>query len=793
MLHNFLKVILRYLFRNRFFTILNMLGLSIGLGCCIVIYLFVTNELAYDQFHKNGDQIYRVIRQSQMSGMPYNIGVTSGPYAEALRLDYKDRIQDVTRAMSFNGLVQYQDKSFMEDKLLLADRNFFQFFSYALAYGDAANVLSGPGSIVVTKNFSRKYFGNENSIGKVIRVENEYDLIVTGVLDDLPGNTHLQFDAIGALSLVEKESWFNEWWNNNLSTYVKVPSEGDVSFLRSSFPDFMDKYFGDDFARIGNRIGLNLEPLKDIYFNYDTRYEQNISHGDRRYVYIFGCIGVMLTLLAAMNYINLATAQVSQRAKEVGIRKTLGSTQTSIASQFLSESFFLCLLSLLIGLGLAQTIIPFFNSSFGISIPDIFSDRQLIFFLGILLIIISLLAGGYPSFLLSSFKPVNVMKGQIKSDLRYLFMRKILVVFQFSISVFMIVVTLFISRQLTFMREKDLGFSPNKVVLVRMNNPVIQRQRQSFKENILRQPDFENASLASGHPGGFYDASTVGVEGKDENLRMRTLWADEDLLTTMNINLAAGRFFKEEFPSDSIASVVINETAVRQLGWTMEQALGKRVKLSQFDSVYKTVIGIVKDYNFTSLKEQIEPLIITYNRHGHNLLIKIEGRDLQQSIASIQQLWDSYQTGFPMELVFLDDTLGRMYATETIQGKMFAIFSIISVAIACLGILGLASFMASQRKKEIGIRKVLGATVNQLSALLMKDLLLLVLIANLIAVPVAYWAIQNWSQGFAYRAALDPFIFIESAAAILLIALIIVGVNALKTTHENPVNSLRSE
>lgn len=793
MFNNFLKVIFRYLLRSRFFSALNVLGLSIGLACCVIVFLFIRNELSYDRFHSDGDHIYRVIRQSSMGNMPYNIGVTSGPYADALKTDYGDRINSVTRAFPFNGLVQFQEKSFIEEKLLLADKNFFRFFDYPLAYGDPNTVLEEPGNIVVSRDFSIKYFGEENSVGKMIRIDNEHDLQVTGILDKLPGNAHLQFDAVGSIALIEKESWFNEWWNNALNTYVKVSSEPDVAFLQSSFPDFMEKYFGDDFQRVGNRIGLTLEPLQEIYFNYDTRYDQNITHGDKRYIYIFGTIGVMLILMAAMNYINLATAQTSQRAKEVGIRKTLGSSRSNIALQFLSESFMLCLFSLFIGLALAQVAIPLFNSSFGISIPDIFSDRQLWYFLPALLIVIALMAGAYPSFLLTSLRPVLVMKGVVKSELQYLFIRKTLVVFQFSISVFMIMATFFIGEQLTFMREKDLGFSPNKVVLVRLNSGVIRDARLSFKERLLGKGDFESVSLASGHPGGFYDASTVTIQGEEENIRMRTLWTDEDFLNTMNIELVAGRFFMKETPADSASSVVLNETAVREIGWTMEEAIGKRIQVAQFDSLYKTVVGVIKDYHFTSVKQKIEPLILACSHDGGNALIKLEGNDLQRSVASLEELWNTYQTGFPLEMTFLDETLNRMYKSESVQAKMFSIFSSISLFIACLGIFGLATFIAAQRKKEIGVRKVLGATVNQLAVLLMRDLLKLVLLANLIAIPLGYWAIGEWSSNFAYRVTLSPTILLGGSAIIIVISLVIVGANASKTAMEDPVKSLRPE
>jgi putative ABC transport system permease protein len=792
MLANFIKVILRYLIRSRFFAILNIAGLSIGLACCIVIFLFVRNELSYDRFHAKAEDIYRVLRQSQINSMPYNIGVTSGPYAPTLLEDYAGRIKSATRAFPFDGLFRYGDKSFHEQQLLLADKNFFQFFSFPLLKGDASGVLSNGNSIVISKALAVKYFGNEDPIGKMVRLDDQYDMLVTGVFGEASGNTHLQFDAVGSMNILESEDWFMGWWNNSLFTYVEVDRE-DVDHLNKSFPAFMDKYFGKDFAQIGNKIGLKLEPLQEIYFNYDTRYEQNVLHGDKRYVYIFSSVGILLILLAAINYINLATAQASQRAKEVGIRKTLGSSQQTVVLQFLSESFALCLISMFVGIVVAQLSIPAFNAGFGLSIPGLFSDPYLWVFLFFILIFIAIVSGAYPSFFLSSFKPVKVLKGQVKGDLEYLLVRKSLVVFQFVISAFMVIATLFIGWQIRYMHDKDLGFNAEQLMIVRLNNGLILEKRESFREELLQQPGFQKASFTSGHPGGFYDASTVQIQGEEQNIRMRTLWADENLAEAMGLSLLSGRFFSKVFPADSASSVLLNETAVRQLGWTAEEALGKRVTIAQFDSVYKEVVGVIKDYHFTSLKDKIEPLIISYiNRRG-SLLVKVSGNDLRQSIASLEKIWLSYNTGFPLDFVFLDDVMNRLYASEVVQGKIFTLFSVISVAIACLGILGLTSYIASQRKKEIGIRKVLGASTGQVSFLLMKDLLKLVLIADLIAIPAGYWVVDKWLSGFAYRIDLHPAVFIAGAAVVFMIAMIIVGLNASKVAIQNPVKSLRTE
>ena len=371
MVKNFLKVIFRHLVRSRFFAALNIAGLSLGTACSIVIYLFVSTELSYDKFHDDGKNIYRVLRQSNINGMPYNIGVTSAPFAGALLQDFDGRVQSVTRALPFNSLIRHDEKAYIEERLLLADPNFFEFFSYPLASGNPEQVLHQPNNVVISKALATKYFGTDDPIGKTLRLDDEYELVVNGIIEEHKGKSHLQFDAVASMALIAGEDWLQDWWANSFATYVKLGSETDADFLNQSFPAFMDKYFGDDFARVGNKTGLLLEPLEEIYFNYDTRYETNILHGDRRYVFIFGSIGVLLILLASINYINLATAQTNERAKEVGIRKALGSSQKKVAVQFLSESFVLCLIAMITGICLAQLAIPLFNEAFGISIPGL--------------------------------------------------------------------------------------------------------------------------------------------------------------------------------------------------------------------------------------------------------------------------------------------------------------------------------------------------------------------------------------------------------------------------------------
>jgi putative ABC transport system permease protein len=793
MTNHLLKVIFRFFLRNRFFTILNITGFSTGLACCIVIYLFVTHEMSFDKFHKAGDSIYRVIRQSQMNGESYNIGITSGPFAEALQQDFPNQIAGTTRALSFSSLVQHEQHSFIEERMMLADRNFFDFFSFPLENGNAATVLDKANNIVVSKAFASKYFGGQDPIGKSIRVDNEHDLVVTGILGEIPGYSHLQFDAVGSLDLINGEEWMKEWWNNSLNTYVMVHNAESVEYLNGAFPAFMDKYFGKDFARLGNRIGLTLEPLKEIYFNYDTRYERNVAHGDRRYIYIFITTGLVILLLAVINYINLATAQSTERAREVGVRKTLGSQRIGIIRQFIGESIILCTLAAGIALAVAQIFIPVLNSQLNLSIPDISEAPSLWIALLPIVLILAVLAGVYPAFVLSSFTPVKVLKGIVKGSGDFLLIRKGLITLQFTISAVMIIVSIFIGRQLKYMQEKDLGFLKEQVVLLDLNNSEIQDKQESLIRELQNHPNIVSVSSASGHPGGYHDASTVMVEGQSENLRMRTLFADEQYLESLGLKMAAGRYFSQEISSDTTNAVVLNETAIKGLGWTNEEAIGKRVMLVMFDSVYREIVGVVEDFHFTSLKQTIEPLIISCRKNNNNLIMKFSRNAASETLSSIENIWNSFNTGYPAQLSFLDDVLQRLYASEQSQGKIFSIFSMISILIASLGIFGLASYMSVQRRKEIGIRKILGGSVLQIGYLLMRDLLALVLVAMVFAIPVCYISLEKWSETFAYRVPLTFDVFMIGVLSILVLASAIVSYNAFKSAMSNPVKSLRSE
>ena len=791
MLSNIIKIIYRHLRKQRIFLFINVLGLSIGVFICAVIYMYVKEELSVDSFFSTPNT-YRVLRIGEINNEKYLIGVTSGPYAPALQEDFPQDIIETTRLIPERGLVTYGEKSFFENNLALADSNFFEIFQYPFWKGSPETSLDLPNSIVLTKESATKYFGDEDPMDKVLVVDRELEFVVTGVLNDLPASTHQQFDMVANSSVLVNDPDFTEWWNNGLNTYVVLDESTDLHALQSQLPAFMDKYFGADFQQMGRRIDLKLQPLDDVYFEKDVRYEFGVVHGNIDVIYIFIAIGIFILIIAIINFVNLATAQSVLRSKEVGIRKTLGSSRRLLVFQFLWESFFIVILSTVVGLTLAELFTPYFNSLFGLELSMSLDSFSLIF----LILVVAgtgLLAGFYPALVLSSYRPVSVLKGKRSGGAAGERLRKLLVVFQFAISTILIIATLVVGQQLQYIHDKDVGFDREQVLLVRLNNSEIRRNSRVFKERLLQTPGVVNVTSASGEPGGFHD--TMHIESKEDpedNLRARTLFTDYDYVETFGLDLITGRDFSPEYSTDTISSVVINETLVRDMGWTPEEAIGKEVRITWFDT-YGEIVGVVEDYNFQSLKTVIEPLIILPVRWSRLFAVKIETGDMRNTVAAMEDIWKGLTPGYPFDYEFMDDRYANLYRTESTQSRLFIIFSVLSILIACLGIIGLAIFSANQRTKEIGIRKVLGASVERISLLLAGDFLKLVLISNLLAWPLAWWAMSRWLENFAYKTSLPVAVFLLASVIAVLIALFAISANTIRAATSNPVDSIREE
>lgn len=784
---------IRGLWMHRSTTVLNISGYALGMLCVSVLFFYIKGELAYDKFHANKNEIYRVIRLSEMNGEKYKIGVTSGPYAPHLALDFPVDVQETLRIYSTEALFEYEDKVFKEDKLLFADPNFFQFFSFPLSVGDPATVLEQPNAIVLSKKSAKKYFGDENPLGKILTLDKEEPFVVTGVMDEWPADSHLDFEFMGSMKYIENFRFMKGWWNNGLFTYVKVESPLIAEGLNDKFPQFMDKYFGKDFERSGKRIDIELEALNDIYFD-KVRYDW-ARHGNMDAVILLAGVAVAILFIACFNYLNLAIALSFRRAKEIGMRKVLGGNKLRLVLQFLGESLVVCLVAILLAIGLTEVVLPPFNRMFDLSITTYWFDPLVLTFFSVLVIITVLLSGLYPAILLSNLKPLEVFKGQAHLRKNNLWLRKGLVVAQFSISIFMIISTLIIKEQLDYVNSKSLGFDREAIIMVDFDNDEIREKREAFKERLNQSSKIQRVTSMSGEPGGFHDGTTVDFSGDLEDIRTRTAFVDEDYLSVFNIELAAGRDFSNEYRLDDAHAALINEKTVQDLGLTLEEAVGIKFKIPMWDTLEHVVVGVTKDYHFNSLRHEMEPLIIVPGQYHRRMGIKLDPNHIFEGLSEVEEIYAELAPNYPITYEFMDDSLAQLYAEERQQSQIFQMFSGVSIFLACLGIFGLVSFVVELRRKEFGIRKALGASVSTLLQIISREFVVMIGVASLIAIPLAWYAIQLWLEDFAYRIDLiDSWsIFLVGALLALVLALVTIFIRSVRSANANPTESLRYE
>jgi putative ABC transport system permease protein len=790
MLKNYLKIAFRHLWRNKFYSFLNLFGFSVGMVSVMLLYFYVKGELAYDSFHTQKDKIYRVLRQSEINGEKYFIGVTSGPYAKALKQDFSE-INKVTRVMPDEALIHHKNQGIREKKFFYADANFFEFFSFPLLHGSPREVLKNGNSVVLTKATAKRYFGKENPIGKLLKLNNQQTLLITGVVDIPPAKSHLDFDFVASISIMESQEWFKGWWANGLCTYVKIDSPAKARDLVQKFPKFMDKYFGKDFVANNNRIDLDLQALSKVYFDYQVRYDP-VKHGNLTTVNILGAVGLAILVIACFNYINLAIAFSFRRGKEVGIRKVLGSFRRLLLFQFLTESALIVGMALILSASATELILPIFNQYFATDIAINWWQIESLAFLISLILLTSIISGFYPAFLISGFSPLKALKGNLKIAGFSVWVRKCLVISQFGISVFMMIFTLLIIMQLNFLKTQDMGFQKEAVVLLQTPRS-IREKMDAFRNELSQYSAVMNTSTASGEPGGFHDATSIDIDGKDSEHRLRIAFVDEKYIETYGLKLVNGRNFSKNIASDTSQALILNETAIKKLGWTAEEALNKKIHLEYFDSLPRKVVGVVKDYHFASLKEKIEPLVLSMSHRNWILAVKLAPNQLSAGLDNIQKTWQKFAPESPFEYRFLDDSFFSLYENEQKQEKVFMVFAVLSILLACLGIFGLASFNTEQRKKEIGIRKVLGASVSQIIFLISQDFLVLVFWAFVLSSPIAWYFVHQWLQDFAYRVELSGALFIIPGFIALVISFLTIIYQALKAGHTNPVDALRNE
>ena len=780
--------------KHKLFSLINLLGLTVGITCCLMIFIFILNEYSYDRFHKNADNIYRIMRVGNFDGQRKNVAWVSPPYSTALLNDYPDAVQKVVRVQPDNDLISYRNVSFNEKNIYLVDSNFFDFFSFRLIRGNPSTLLNDPLSIVMTRSAAKKYFGTEDPMGKVVDFNKELKLKVTGIAEDVPVNSHLQFDMVIPNGHWHTAPWFNQWPNNGIFVYLQLHPGVKPEQLTRLFPAFMDKYLGKYYKENGFKMDLTMRALKDIYFDGEDSFDK-VKHGSKKMVYIFMSIAFLILVIACINFMNLVTARATDRSKEVGLRKVMGAVRRQLAWQFLFESVLLATIAAILGLLLLQLIMPAYTSFLGYKLPSFWSNSWVYVFLVGIIFVVGLFAGSYPALLLSSFSPIESLKGKFKVGKTGALFRKILVVFQFGISVLLIVSVAIVMKQMHYVRTTDLGFTRDQCMIVRLDNGAIWNKKVDFKNQLQADPAVNSVSLMSGEPGGFHDNFAFEAEAKPgEKMMLNTEYADFEFPKTLGLKIIAGRDFSPQFITDSDKAVIINRTAAKTLGYTPEQAIGKWIRNIVYDSLPRTIVGVVEDYHYASLKQNIGSLVISTKKDDRRLaLIRLNATHLKETIERFRKIYSSVAPDYPFEYEFLDEKFGQLYKSEINQETLLSVFSGIAICIACLGLFGLASYTAIKRTKEIGVRKVLGSSVENIVFLLSKDLLKPVLLGTLIAVPAGWLIMQKWLQSFAYRVDLHWWLFLMAAMIAVLIALITVSVQAIKAAIANPVKSLRTE
>lgn len=790
MFSNYLKTAWRNLMKNKVFSFVNILGLTIGITVCMMIFLFIMNEFSVDNFHKNGNHIYRVMRnfKADEPAVPY----LSGPYAPALLNDFKSDIKNAVRVMPSDELITFGNTSFNEKNVYLADSNFFSFFSFPLLRGNTMTALREPGSAVLSETTAKKYFGNiDNAMGKVITMDS-FQLKITGIARDVSANSHLDFNLVVPLSNYLQYDFMKGWINNNLFTYVQLNEHTNVAQLEKKFVPFVTRYMGHNMQQYGYNFSLTLTPLRNIYFEDASAFD-NVKHGDKTVVYIFLSIALLLLLIACVNFMNLSTIRAVERSKEVGLRKVLGALRNNLVWQFIGESILFTAISCLLSIVLLYLCMPLYIQLLGYPLAVSWNGSPIYLFLIGVIIVVGFLAGCYPAFFLSAFSPIQALKGKLRLGKEGSTFRQALVVVQFAITVFLIVGTIAIRNQMHYVKNKQLGYNKEQVVVVPISNNDFYKHRFTFKKELQNNSNIASLSLMSGEPGGFFGRQAFEVEGQHVKLMLRTERADFEYVKTLGLTIVAGRDFSSQFPTDTTSAVLINETAAKKLGWTSQQAVGKWIRNAARDSVRRNIVGVVKDFNFLSLKETMDGLVVSPSEDRRVVMIKLKEGNIEKGIAAIKKAYTTLAPQYPFEYSFLDEKFNDLYRNDLRQQTIISVFAGLAIFVACLGLFGLASFMATRRFKEIGVRKVLGSSVQGIVVLLLKDLLKPVVIATCIALPVGHWAMSKWLQNFAYKTTLNWWIFLLAALIALGIALITVSIKAIKAAMTNPVVSLKSE
>jgi len=805
MLKNYFKIAMRNMFRNKLYSLINLTGLAIGLAACLMIWLWVQDEMNYDRFHTNADRIYRIERNVDFRDIHTQTPSTSGAFGPALVDDYPE-IENYVRVHRNELSIKDHRNIFHKHQIIVADNSIFEIFDFHLESGDPKTALTQPKSMVLTRDNALKYLGTADAVGKSLAVDwrgTLADFQITGILEEVPPNSHVQFDVLASISSYPPEE-LNYWHNNFLYTYVLLREGTSPEEAEKKFPGFLTKYMGADIAKllgpetdVNDVFQLKLYPLLDIHL-YPAREFEIEPQGRISSVYLFSAIAFLILIIACINFMNLSTARASKRAREVGIRKTVGAHRRQLRGQFLGESVLMAFMALILAVLLISLFIPVFNSISGkfLSLRILFQVSNWMILIGIVLAA-GLLAGLYPAFFLTRYDPARVLKGGAQSGTGKSIFRSSMAVIQFGISITLIIGTLIIFKQMDYIQKKSLGFDKENVIILSAESNTIRQNIEAFRNTLTQDPRVKSVAVSSNVPGsGLFTDTAYKRPDSDDVFPLIFMYTDYEFVDTYGFEVTHGRAFSKEFGTDIDGAIMLNEAAAREIGYMPEEAVGKKllrfISLNEFTEF--TIVGVVKDFHFKSLHRIIDPILLALDPQNFNTIsVRVMPGDIWGTIGFIQQKWGEIFPGEQFEYNFLDSRIDLLYRSESRMRSIFLIFSILSIFVACLGLFGLATFTAEERTKEIGVRKVLGASAANILLLLSKEFSKWVLIANLIAWPVAYYMMNRWLQNFAYQTTIGLWPFLLSALLALIIALITVSYQSVRAALADPVDCLRYE
>lgn len=789
MFTNLIKSTVRYIFRHFGYSLLNIAGLTLGITSALFLIIYAANEISYDRYHEKADRIYRVSSTITEPDDEFTWIVAQIPFGPQVAQDYPE-VQSYVRFIPMgNTLVKYEDKEFNEENFNYVDSTLFDIFTFKVLKGEVKTALIEPNKIVITRTVAARYFGDSDPLGKTL-VTKERTYEVTGVIEDIPFNSHFRFDAVASRNNLPKE--LGSWGNFGVFTYLLLPENTDVKAFENKIQGMYDKYMKPIFESMGIKIAYHLEPLTRIHL-YSTNANEPEPTGSITYVYIFAIVAVFLVLIAAMNYINLATARSAKRAREVGLRKVVGSERSPIIIQFLTESVIFTFVALVFSLILVVVLLPKFNELAGrnFDLHAVFSYVNLLAAFGILLLV-GIIGGSYPAFFLSRYEAVTVLKGEITQGSAGSFFRRVLIVIQFAVSVIMILCTLVVFRQLHYMKHMDQGFDQRNVISLQLDRNLRNKYpllKQALSENEeIKYITSTNTPLGEGSGKVIFNVETdEGMVQKGVNFAV----VDHDFIETLGIKMKSGRDFRQDMPSDTLRAMVVNETFVKRMGW--KEPLGKKVELGDSNTVRASVVGVMQDYHQTGMYNEVESLMLVYRELNNIIYVKLSGNKTQETLTFIETTWKDLFPDYPYSYTFLTDRFKGQFKADEKRGQIFTLFTLLAIFIACIGLFGLASYMVEQRTKEIGIRKVLGASEGNIMKLISKEFLALAGIGIIIAVPIAWYFMDNWLKNYTYRTHIGVTLVLLTTLITVIITFITVSYKAYQASTMNPASSIKTE